>query len=50
MNFWFSFIFRYLKIFQVSQMFTYGLSDLKLLAVDSLLVVYIARIYIDIKS
>jgi hypothetical protein len=28
-------IFRYFKVFQVSQMFTYGLSDLLLLAVGT---------------
>ena len=33
-----SFIFRYCKVFQLSQMFTWGLSDLLLLAVDSLVV------------
>jgi hypothetical protein len=27
-SFWFSFIFRWFMVFQVSQMFTYGLSDL----------------------
>jgi hypothetical protein len=40
-----SFIFRYFKIFQVSQMFTCGLSDLLLLAVGSL-VVFVLREYI----
>ena len=35
---WFSFIFRHFKVFQLSQMFTWGLSDLLLLAVDSLVV------------
>ena len=40
-----SFIFRYFKVFQVSQMFTCGLSDLLLLAVGSLVVFCIARIY-----
>jgi hypothetical protein len=35
-----SFIFRYFKVFQVSQMFTCGLSDLLLLAVGSLVVLY----------
>ena len=40
-----SFIFRYFKVFQVSQMFTYGLSDLLLLVVGSL-VVFILREYI----
>ena len=32
-----SFIFRYFKVFQLSQMFTCGLSDLLLLAVDSVI-------------
>ena len=40
-----SFIFRYFKIFQLSQMFTCGLSDLLLLAVGSL-VVFVLREYI----
>ena len=40
-----SFIFRYFKVFQFSQMFTCGLSDLLLLAVDSL-VVFVLREYI----
>jgi hypothetical protein len=40
-----SFIFRYFKVFQVSQMFTCGLSDLLLLAVGSL-VVFVLREYI----
>jgi hypothetical protein len=40
-----SFIFRYFKVFQLSQMFTCGLSDLLLLAVDSL-VVFVLREYI----
>ena len=38
-------IFRYIKVFQVSQMFTCGLSDLLLLAVGSL-VVFVLREYI----
>jgi hypothetical protein len=38
-----SFIFRYFNVFQVSQMFTCGLSDLLLLAVGSLVVFCIAR-------
>jgi hypothetical protein len=33
-----AFIFRYFKVFQLSQMFTCGLSDLLLLAVGSLVV------------
>jgi hypothetical protein len=40
-----SFIFRYFKVFQVSQMFTCGLSDLLLLAVGSL-VVFVLREYV----
>ena len=40
-----SFIFRYFEIFQVSQMFTCGLSDLLFLAVGSL-VVFVLREYI----
>ena len=40
-----SFIFRYFKVFQVSQVFTCGLSDLLLLAVGSL-VVFVLREYI----
>jgi hypothetical protein len=40
----FSFIFRYYKVFQLSQMFTCGLSDLLLLAVGSL-VVFVLREY-----
>jgi hypothetical protein len=40
-----SFIFRYFKVFQLSQMFTCGLSDLLLLAVGSL-VVFVLREYI----
>jgi hypothetical protein len=39
-----SFIIRYFKVFQVSQMFTCGLSDLLLLAVGSL-VVFVLREY-----
>jgi hypothetical protein len=35
-----SFIFRYFKVFQVSQIFTCGLSDLLLLAVGSLVVLF----------
>jgi hypothetical protein len=35
-----SFIFRYFKVFQVSQIFTCGLSDLLLLAVGSLVVFF----------
>jgi uncharacterized membrane protein len=49
-----SFIFRYFKIFQVFQMFTCGLSDLLLLAVDSLigfvLREYILKVHILIRS
>jgi hypothetical protein len=41
-SFRFSFIFRYFKVFQVSQIFTCGLSDLLLLAVGSL-VVFVLR-------
>ena len=40
-----SLIFRYVKVFQVSQMFTCGLPDLLLLAVGSL-VVFVLREYI----
>ena len=40
-----SFIFRYFKVFQVSQMFTCGLSDLLLLVVGSL-VIFVLREYI----
>ena len=40
-----SFIFIYFKDFQVSQMFTCGLSDLLILAVGSL-VVFVLRVYI----
>jgi hypothetical protein len=40
-----SFIFRYFKVFQVSQKFTCGLSDLLLLAVGSL-VVFVLQEYI----
>jgi hypothetical protein len=40
-----SFLFRYVKVFQVSQMFTCGLPDLLLLAVGSL-VVFVLREYI----
>jgi hypothetical protein len=40
-----SLIFRYFKVFQVSQMFTSGLSDLLLLTVGSL-VVFVLREYI----
>ena len=40
-----SFIFRYCKVFQVSQIFTCGLSDLLLLVVGSL-VVFVLREYI----
>ena len=41
-SFRFSFIFRYFKVFQVSQIFTCSLSDLLLLAVGSL-VVFVLR-------
>jgi hypothetical protein len=41
-SFRFSFILRYFKVFQVSQIFTCGLSDLLLLAVGSL-VVFVLR-------
>ena len=44
-SFPFSFIFRYFKVFQVSQMFTCGLSDFLLLAVGSL-VVFVLREHI----
>jgi hypothetical protein len=44
-SFRFSFIFRYFKVFQLSQIFTCGMSDLLLLAVGSL-VVFILREYI----
>jgi hypothetical protein len=44
-SFRFSFILRYFKVFQVSQIFTCGLSDLLLLAVGSL-VVFVLREYI----
>ena len=44
-SFRFSFIFRYFNVFQVSQIFTCGLSDLLLLAVCSL-VVFVLREYI----
>jgi hypothetical protein len=40
-----SFIFRYFKVFQLSQMFTCGVSDSLLLAVGSL-VVFVLREYI----
>ena len=40
-----SFIFRYFKVFQLTQIFTCGLSDLLLLAVG-LLVVFVLREYI----
>ena len=40
-----SFIFRYFKVFQVSQIFTRGLSDVLLRAVGSL-VVFVLREYI----
>ena len=45
-----SFIFRYFKVFQFSQMLTCGLSDLLLLAVGSFVVLCIARIYFHICS
>ena len=49
-----SFIFRYFKVFQVSQMFTCGLSDLLLLAVGSLVVFilweYILKVHILVSS
>ena len=49
-----SFIFRYFKIFQLSQMFTCGLSDLLLLAVGSLVVFelreYILKVHILVSS
>jgi len=44
-----SFIFRYFKVFQLSQIFTCGLSDLLLLAVGSL-VVFALREYIKPSS
>jgi hypothetical protein len=47
-------IFRYFKVFQVSPMFTYGLSDLLLLAVSSLVVFvlleYILKVHVLISS
>jgi hypothetical protein len=50
----FSFIFRYFKVLQVSQMFTYGLSDLLLLAVGSLVVFllqeYTLKVHILVSS
>jgi hypothetical protein len=53
-SFRFSFIFRYFKVFQVSQMFTCGLSDLLLLAVGSLvdfvLREYILKVHILVRS
>ena len=39
-SFRFSFIFRYFKVFQVSEIFTCGLSNLLLLAVGSLVALY----------
>ena len=49
-----SFIFRYFKVFQLSQMFTCGLSDLLLLAVGSLVVFvlleYILKVHILVSS
>ena len=52
--FQFSFIFRYFKVFQVSQIFTCGLSDLLLLAVGSLIVFvlreYILKVHILVSS
>ena len=49
-----SFIFRYFKVFQLSQMFTCGLSDLLLLAVGSLVVFvlweYILKVHILLSS
>ena len=39
------FIFRYFKVFQVSQMLTYTLSDIQLLTIGSLLFVCIETIY-----
>jgi hypothetical protein len=44
-SFRFSLIFRYIKVFQVSHMFTCGLADLLLLAVG-LLIVFVLREYI----
>jgi hypothetical protein len=53
-SFRFSFIFIYFKVFQVSQMFTCGLSDLLLLAVGSLVVFvlreYILKVHIHVRS
>ena len=50
----FSFIFKYFKVFQLSQMFTCGLSDLLLLAVGSLVVFalreYILNVHILVSS
>ena len=49
-----SFIFRYFKVFQVSQMFTCGLSNLLLLVVGSLVVFvlweYILKVHILVSS
>ena len=49
-----SFIFRYFKVFQLSQMFTCGLSDFLLLAVGSLVVIllqeYILEVHILVSS
>jgi hypothetical protein len=53
-SFRFSFIFRYFKVFQVSQIFTCGLSDWLLLAVGSLVVFvlreYILKVHIHVSS
>jgi hypothetical protein len=53
-SFRFSFIFIYFKVFQVSQIFTCGLSDLLLLAVGSLVVFvlreYILKVHIHVRS
>jgi hypothetical protein len=53
-SFRFSFIFRYFKVFQVSQIFTCGLSDLLWLAVGSLVILvlreYILKVHILVSS
>jgi hypothetical protein len=53
-SFRFSFIFRYFKVFQVSQIFTCSLSDWLLLAVGSLVVFvlreYMLKVYIHVSS
>jgi hypothetical protein len=52
-SFRFSFIFRYFKVFQVSQIFTCDLSDLLLLAVGSLVVFVLHgffKVYFDFQN